>query len=187
MPSNSVLLKSAVVPGRACGTCTLCCKVFQIDAIEKPAGRWCEHCTPGRGCGIYDARPEQCRDFFCLWMTEATMPAEWKPERSKMVVTIFPENGFIYVQVDPGSPQAWRREPYHSQLRRWAADNLSKGVHVLVFVNDVATLIMPNQDLPLGPMKPTDGFAVRQKMGPSGLEYEVTRESRPASVNPLQH
>ncbi len=91
-------------------------------------------------------------------MTEATMPAEWKPERSKMVVTIFPENGFICVQVDPGSPQAWRREPYHSQLRRWAADNLSKGVHVLVFVNDVATLIMPNQDLPLGPMKPTDGF-----------------------------
>jgi hypothetical protein len=52
---------------------------------------------------------------------------------------------------------------------------LQRGVHVIVFVNDEATLIMPDQDVPLGPMKPTDGFSVRQVLGAGGMKYEVTR------------
>jgi hypothetical protein len=178
MSSDLLLPERTIAPGRACGSCTLCCKVFKIPAIDKPAGRWCQNCTPGKGCGIYETRPDQCRDFYCLWLTEATIPAEWKPERSKMVLSIFPENGFIYVQVDPGAPQAWKKQPYYGQLHQWAADNLNKGVHVLVVVNETVTLIMPNQDLPLGTMKPTDGFAIRGKAGPMGVEYEVVREGR---------
>ena len=95
-----------------------------------------------------------------------------------MVLSVFPLNGFIYVQVDPNAPQAWRKEPYYRQLHRLAESNLRDGRHVIVFVNDVATLIMPGQDLPLGPMKPTDGFAVRQTFGPKGPTYEVTRSGR---------
>jgi hypothetical protein len=82
------------------------------------------------------------------------------------------------VQVDPGAPQAWKKQPYYGQLHQWAADNLSKGIHVLVVVNETATLIMPNQDLSLGTMKPTDGFSVRGRPGPTGVEYEVVRETR---------
>ena len=108
------------------------------------------------------------------------MPAEWKPDRSKMVVTVFPQNGFLYVQVDPSSPLAWRKEPYYSQLHKWAKANLKDGRHVLVFVNDVATLIMPDQDLLLGPMKQTDGFTVRRTFGANGLVYEATRKTRAA-------
>ncbi len=80
-------------------------------------------------------------------------------------------------------PQAWRKQPYYDQLHRWAAASLQKGRHVIVFVNDVATLIMPDQDVPLGPMNPADGFSVRQTLGPGGMSYEVTR-GRPASVLP---
>jgi hypothetical protein len=167
-----------VVPGRECGSCTLCCKVFHVAEIDKVAGKWCRHCTPGSGCAIHPTRPAQCRDFFCLWLTEPTMNPAWKPERSKMVVTIFPLNGFMYVQVDPNAPSAWRKEPYYRQLHQWADINLKNGRHVLVFVNDEATLIMPGQDLPLGKMKPTDGFAVRQTFGPRGPTYEVTRTDR---------
>jgi hypothetical protein len=169
-----------VIPGRECGTCTLCCKVYHIPEINKVAGKWCQYCKPGRGCTIHETRPQQCRDFFCLWMTEATITPEWKPERSKMVLSIFPLNGFMYVQVDPGAPQAWRKQPYYDQLHRWAEVNLQKGRHVLVFVNDDATLIMPGQDVPLGKMKPTDGFSVRQTFGAGGLTYEVTRADRSA-------
>ena len=39
-----------VVPGRECGSCSLCCKVYNVPEIEKPAGKWCRHCTPGKGC-----------------------------------------------------------------------------------------------------------------------------------------
>jgi hypothetical protein len=42
---------------RACGDCTLCCKVMAIEALAKPAGSWCRHCKPGQGCAIYAERP----------------------------------------------------------------------------------------------------------------------------------
>jgi hypothetical protein len=169
-------VEAPLVDGRECGSCTLCCKVFHVAEIGKVAGKWCQHCKPGSGCAIHDTLPKQCADFNCLWRTEATLVPEWKPERAKMVLSVFPQNGFIYVQVDPGAPQAWRKQPYYDQLHRMAAANIREGRHVIVFVNDVATLIMPDQDVPLGQMNPADGFAVRQVLGPGGrLTYEVTR------------
>jgi hypothetical protein len=169
---------SPVIPGRECGSCTLCCKVYHVPEIDKVAGKWCTHCKPGKGCAIHDTLPRQCADFNCLWRTEETLTPAWKPERAKMVLSIFPQNGFIYVQVDPGAPSAWRKQPYYDQLRRWAEANLQRGRHVIVFVNGDATLIMPDQDVPLGPMKPTDGFSVRQTFGAGGMRYEVTRGGR---------
>ena len=165
----------AAAPGRSCGACTLCCKVFDVPSLNKPAGTWCPHCKPGAGCGIHDTRPQHCREFFCLWMSDPTMPDEWKPERSKIVLTYFPGNGFLYAQVDPGSPQAWRKAPYYDRLRALARSLNEKGRHVVVFVNDNATLIMPDEAVPLGPMKPTDNFKIERGFGPKGATYRVTR------------
>ena len=158
-----------VIPGRECGSCTLCCKVYNIPEINKPAGKWCTHCKPGKGCTIHNALPEQCAAFNCMWRTEASMDRHWKPDQSKMVVTISPVNGFINVQVDASAPQAWRKQPYYGQLHQWARNNLQKGIYVIVFVNQMATLIMPDQDVPIGPMMPTDGLAVRR----NGNAYEA--------------
>ncbi len=167
-----------LVPGRACGSCTLCCKVYEIEALNKPRGRWCQHCTPGRGCKIHDALPDQCRDFFCLWLTDQHLPPEWKPERAKIVLSIFPDNGFVYAQVDPGSPQAWRKEPYFGDLQRMAGNLLKQNRHLIVFVDQNATLIMPTGPVPMGPMAPTDGFIVRQVFSETGPGYEVERVPR---------
>jgi hypothetical protein len=169
------IIGAQAAQGRECGTCTLCCKVFQLPELGKPAGVWCRHCTQGVGCRIHATRPAQCREFFCLWMTDAAMPADWKPERSKMVLSVFPANGFIYVQVDPGFPQAWRKAPYYDQLRRWARELVEKGRHIIAFVNDNATLIMPEEAISLGKMKATDRFMVRKGYGPNGVTYSVER------------
>jgi hypothetical protein len=64
-----------------------------------------------------------------------------------------------------------------------ARTNLELGVHIVVFVNDQATLIMP--DVPLGLMKPTYGFSVRRVLGPNGPTYEVRRGEAP-STGPLR-
>jgi hypothetical protein len=48
-----------LVPGRECGSCSMCCKVYNIAEISKPAGKWCSHCKPGKGCVIHDAPPRQ--------------------------------------------------------------------------------------------------------------------------------
>ncbi len=162
-------------PGRECGNCTLCCKVYDIHEIRKPEGRWCQHCTPGRGCRIHEDRPDQCREFFCLWLTDADIPLDWKPERTKVVLSVFPENGFVYGQVDPGSPQAWRKEPYFSELKRLSASLLKQNRHLIMFVNRDATLIMPTGAVPMGQMSPLDGFIVRPVFSDGGPGYEVER------------
>ena len=86
---------------RACGDCTLCCEVMAIEALAKPAGRWCRHCQPGRGCAIYAERPAECGDFACLWLVNDLLDERWKPSRSKLVLTTSDDG--IEVRCDPGT------------------------------------------------------------------------------------
>jgi len=72
-----------IVPGRECGSCTLCCKVYNIPGIGKVASKWCGQCKPGRGYKIHDNLPDQCAAFNCLWRTDAAMPAQWKSDQAK--------------------------------------------------------------------------------------------------------
>ena len=58
---NPAEFASQPAPGRECGACTLCCKVFDVPVLEKPAGQWCKHCLPGRGCGIHGPLDQQSR------------------------------------------------------------------------------------------------------------------------------
>ncbi len=165
----------AAAPGRECGTCTLCCKVYALPALEKPAGAWCRHCAPGKGCAIHDALPDQCRQFFCLWMTDASMPPEWRPDRAKFVLTMYPQNGFVYGQVDPGAPGAWRRAPYYDRLRAMAKALLAERRHLIMFAGDEATLVMPEEALPLGKMTEKDSFRIEQVFGPKGPTWRATK------------
>ncbi len=165
----------AAAPGRECGACTLCCKVYALPEIGKTAGVWCKYCEPGKGCKIHDALPDPCREFFCLWMTDATMPAEWRPDRARFVLTVYPTNGFIYGQVDPGSPGAWRKAPYYDRLRAMAKTLLDQRRHVIMFAGDEATLIMPDDALLLGKWTSHDNFRVEQVFGPKGPTWRAAR------------
>jgi hypothetical protein len=42
-----------------------------------------------------------------MWMTASWLADEWKPERSKFVLTTDPATRNLLVQVDPGQPRAW--------------------------------------------------------------------------------
>lgn len=55
---------------RDCGSCSLCCNIFKIDALEKPPNIYCKHCNVGKvgSCGIYEDRPEACINFRCIWL-----------------------------------------------------------------------------------------------------------------------
>lgn len=172
---DPALFVSEPAPGRACGTCTLCCKVFDVPALDKPAGRWCPHCRPGGGCGIHATRPDHCRSFHCLWMTAEWLGPEWKPERCKMVLTIDPATRFLYVQVDPGSPAAWKRDPYYGQLKAWSAAAAREGRHVVVFLDKSATVVLPDRDVPLGPFEPGDRLVARPRATPNGTVLDVEK------------
>ncbi|MDR7036257.1 MULTISPECIES: hypothetical protein [Methylobacterium] len=166
---------AAPAAGRACGTCTLCCKVYDVPAVESVAGQWCRHTRQGRGCAIHETRPDHCRAFHCLWMTEAWLGPEWKPERAKMVLSLDPVSRHMNVQVDPGQPNAWRREPYYGQLKRWAVASLPRKRHVLVHLNKVTTVVLPDRDVPLGEFGPQDRLVIRERPGPGGPAFEVEK------------
>ncbi|MBK5568688.1 MAG: hypothetical protein I8N66_19920 [Ensifer sp. SSB1] len=118
---------------RGCGTCTLCCRLPDIDALAKPANAWCRHCVDGEGCRIYAQRPQLCRDFLCLWRTDADLDDAWDPARSRMM--IYRQGPQVTVLVDPDHSEIWKQPPYAETLQRWAHEG-EGGQYVIVFVGD---------------------------------------------------
>jgi hypothetical protein len=141
---------------RECGGCTMCCKLLGIAEIEKPAGRWCSHCIPGRACKIYEDRPTECRTFHCIWILREDFGPEWRPDRSKFVVYTSPDKAALVVNVDVTAPNAWRRKPYYEAFKRWSVETGADDKHLIVMVGDKATIIQPDRDIPLGLIGPRD-------------------------------
>jgi hypothetical protein len=83
-----------LVPGRECGECTACCTVLHIDTpeLQKPAGTTCVNCTAGKGCGIYETRPQICRSWFCGWRVMPQYDESWRPDRSQILIALEAEN-----------------------------------------------------------------------------------------------
>jgi hypothetical protein len=108
-------------------------------------------------------------------MTDGAMPAEWKPDRARFVLSVYPTNGFIYGQVDPGAPAAWRKAPYFEGLRAMAKALLEQKRHVIMFVGDQATLVMPDETLSLGAMTANDNFRIEPAFGPNGPTWRATK------------
>ena len=134
---------------RSCGTCTLCCKLFDIRALNKPQFEWCKHCAVGEGCRIYEQRPDECREFNCGWLMDATLGEEWKPSRSRIVLSL--EGRMIGVHVDPSRTDAWRKDPYHAQIRAWATRAAQTGEgRVIIWEGPDAIVLLPHADKRLG-------------------------------------
>lgn len=78
----------ALVSGRQCGTCTICCRILPVNTKElrKTANLLCQHCDEGRGCRIYDTRPVVCRGFYCEWRLNPQIPATWRPDKSSIFI-----------------------------------------------------------------------------------------------------
>jgi hypothetical protein len=141
-----------LVDGRSCGTCSMCCKVFDIPPVEnKLAGSWCKHCKPGSGCGIWEARPKMCADYFCHWRYDASLGPEWRPDVAKFLVSQEPGDIWLSVIVDKAQPNAWRREPYHTKLRALAARLIEGGKHgLMLIVGDSKYVILPDREILIG-------------------------------------
>ncbi len=75
--------KSGVV--RSCGECTACCKTHEIESLQKPANKWCEHCVIGVKCSIYERRPKACIEYSCAWLEGKGAETE-RPDKTGIVV-----------------------------------------------------------------------------------------------------
>ena len=184
MASELERIDRMVVPGRRCGSCSLCCKVVSIPELSKPAGKWCQHCKPGNGCGIHLTRPVVCRGAYCEWMISQGLGLEWKPDKTKFV--LFKTNGGrrLTAHVDPGNPDAWRRSPFYENLKAWAKEAAQKSpMHLVdVMIGDHAIVILPDRDVEIGVIPADETITLEPTMTAQGVRIEVRREKRATEV-----
>jgi hypothetical protein len=149
-----------IAPGKACGGCTLCCKVMRIDELAKPTGTWCTHCKPGTGCRIYESRPQVCRSFMCLWLLSPELGPEWRPDRSKLVLMTDDTGERMIIKCDPGFPRAWRKEPYYSRIGQMAEKASLNGSAVIILAGHDMTVLARGQELHVGIVREEDQFFI---------------------------
>ena len=101
-------------------------------------------------------RPAGCRSFLCGWLTNPRFGPEWKPNRSKIVVTVGRDGNGLDFQCDPGFPEAWRKEPYYSEIKRLSAIAEEHDGMVAVQAGRNMIIISPDGEFPLGEVRDED-------------------------------
>jgi hypothetical protein len=69
---------------RKCGDCTGCCITPSLSAPpHKPLGERCPELRSGRkrGCGIYETRPNGCREYQCHWLFNGLLEQQHRPDK----------------------------------------------------------------------------------------------------------
>ena len=97
---------------------------------------------------------------------------EWKPEKSKIVMTS--SQGKIIAYVDPSSPTQWRKSPFYERLVKLMQASLPDGILVYVAVGNHYTLFLPDRLEEIGRLGAQDEVILKTLRTPVGrLEYQV--------------
>jgi hypothetical protein len=162
-----------IVHGRSCKGCTLCCKVLAISELEKPRATWCRHCDPKMGCEIHGMHPAECKEFYCGYLTNAALDERWAA-KSKFVLAYDELHApRLSVHVDPGRPNAWREEPYYSQIKRWAIAAAEARAQVIVWQGRTTIAVLPDRDKDLGEVRPDQFIITSAKAGSPRTTLDV--------------
>jgi hypothetical protein len=146
--------RADVVEGRTCHGCTLCCKLLSIEELEKPPLTWCAICDAKTGCKDYAGRPTECRDFYCGYLLDPALDERWKPSSCKLVVSFEEHAKAVVILVDPTRHDAWRKEPFHSQIRQWALAAAPEQGQVVVWQGNTKIVVPPESEMDLGEAGP---------------------------------
>jgi len=109
-----------------CNGCTLCCKLLWVKPLNKKAGVECEHCETGKGCKIYEDRPDACKEYQCVYYTAKEGPIELRPDNCGIVFNQL-TNNVISGDVDP------KIEELNEFVKNQIHSFLDKGLSVVLF------------------------------------------------------
>jgi hypothetical protein len=172
-----------LVPVRDCDGCTLCCKLMGVGALEKPKGKWCLHCKIGAGCEIHPTRPEECRTFYCAYTMDREIGDHWKPSESKLILCVLNGDGpgdiaRLEIHVDPSRADAWRQQPYFSEIKAWSKGAAVSNSQVTVHIGAHVWAILPDREVDLGECREDEIVATRTTRTPAGATYEAFKLHR---------
>lgn len=172
MSASIPTVEQDIVPGRSCDGCTMCCKLLDIDVLDKPRGKWCPDCDQKKGCKIYDDRPAPCRSFYCGYMRIAHLDERWKPSSAKFLINYEAAANRIAIHADGSRPGAWRTEPFYATIKGWARHNAASGGTVVVWTGDNVTVVMPDREKNLGIARADQFILPVHRQTPRGLELD---------------
>lgn len=167
---------------RHCNGCTLCCRVLEATTLDKPMGVLCRHCVVGTGCGIHETRPPECRNYHCGWLIDASLGPEWHPETAHLVITYDLDGRRLNAHADPLFPNAWRTEPYFSQLKSWAVMALPRNGQVVAYVDRHTFVILPDRAVDLGVMD-DESFIYIEHVAPDAWNARRLNREEAAAVS----
>jgi Fe-S-cluster containining protein len=145
---------------------------MKIDVLRKPAAVWCKHCDLGKGCSIYDDRPQVCRDFYCAYRHFADLGEEWRPSNCRMVVTFEKASNRINVAVDASRAGSWGQPPFFWQIMFWALCALRRRGHLIVWEGLEAIVVLPDREVNLG-LLGNRRVVIMGRTTPLGEEYDA--------------
>lgn len=64
-----------------CGECKECCRACNIKEINKPSGVLCWLYQEGQGCSIHDTKPNDCKTYQCVWITQKNIDVKYRPDK----------------------------------------------------------------------------------------------------------
>jgi hypothetical protein len=96
----------------------------------------------------------------CNWLVDASLGEDWKPERSKIIVSPTMGGRGLRISVDPAAKDVWRREPYYAQIKQWSRARLAGTGYVAVFAGEKSFVVFPEEDLEVPPIEPGSGLRV---------------------------
>ncbi len=114
-----------------CRTCTYCCTLPRIVALDKPMYRPCRHIA-NQGCGLFGQpeRPAACVAYNCAYLSARMANA---PERGAIPHPLDagayfhrdPVEKAYVLFVDPDRPGAWKRSAVVDHLRARMAEGFA--------------------------------------------------------------
>jgi len=81
-----------------CGDCTLCCEIFPVRWLDKPANSPCTFCD--KGCLIHSEKPQECKDFNCAYAQSGSANIKYRPDKCGIVFEKISDRIF-YGTLDP--------------------------------------------------------------------------------------
>ncbi|GGK38694.1 hypothetical protein [Salinarimonas ramus] len=173
-----------------CGTCTMCCTLSHIVALDKPMYRPCRHLVGGDGraggCGVFGGpeRPEACSAYECAYHT-AHRTAH--PDRRRIPHPLDagayfhkdPIENAIVVFVDPDRPLLWKSSAIVPILR----NALAGGLALVIFDRGRRMTVRASGHLDEILQRDYVAFADAQGIPREIASYEAERRPQPSAVS----
>ena len=97
-----------------------------MNELDKPLNTPCVHLAP-IGCGIYESRPQSCRDYDCAWL-HGHFSEEQRPDKTGIVWTFEQIDGFngllVHAMLMNAEVTLQRVQSMYAQLQRTSAHKL---------------------------------------------------------------